>query len=101
MAGTYTVIVGGWSPTQSASLSYQLTFSLFGEQDNAPPLVDGPAPALQIQLEGVASGAGSTVFSGPSVMGPFSGGAGASGSSLGRFRWQWLSRRFSRRARPH
>jgi methionine-rich copper-binding protein CopC len=82
-AGTYTVIVGGWSPTQSASLSYQLTLQLFGGQDNAPPLVDGPAPALQIQLEGIAGGAGSTLSIGSGWMGPFSGAAGGSSSSLG------------------
>jgi methionine-rich copper-binding protein CopC len=72
-AGTYTVIVSGWFPTQSASLSYQLTLGFFGQQDNAPPLVDGPAPALQISLDGVASGAGLTL----------SGGSGAGGSGAG------------------
>ena len=38
---------------QSASVSYQLTMDLVGQQDNAPPLVDGPAPALQIHLAGI------------------------------------------------
>ncbi len=83
MPGTYTVIVGGWSPSQSASLSYQLTLKLLQQQQDAPPLVDGPSPALQIQLEGIAGGAGSTSSSGSGVMGPFSVGAGGSGSSLG------------------
>jgi methionine-rich copper-binding protein CopC len=53
-AGPYTIIVSGWFPTQSESLSYQLVISFFGEQDHAPPLVDGPAPALQVHLEGVS-----------------------------------------------
>ena len=45
IAGTYTVAVGGWTAGQSSSVSYQLTMDLVGQQDNAPPLVDGPAPA--------------------------------------------------------
>ena len=83
MPGTYTIIVGGWSQTQAASLSYQLTINFIGEQDNAPPLVDGPSPALQIQLEGVASSYGATFSSGSSGIGPVSTGAGGSGSSFG------------------
>ncbi len=55
VAGTYTIIVSGWSPTQSNSLTYRLTLGFFGEQDNAPPLVDGPAPALQVHLEGASA----------------------------------------------
>ena len=53
VAGTYTVAVGGWTAGQSASVSYRLTMDLVGQQDNAPPLVDGPAPALQIHLDGI------------------------------------------------
>jgi methionine-rich copper-binding protein CopC len=49
-AGTYTVSVGGWASGESASISYQLLIELFGQQDNAPPLVDGPAPLLQISF---------------------------------------------------
>ena len=52
-AGTYTVVVGGWTAGQSASVSYQLMINLVGQQDNAPPLVNGPAPLLQIHLDGV------------------------------------------------
>ena len=84
MAGTYTVIVGGWFPTQSASLSYQLTLNLFGEQDNAPPLVDGPAPALQVHLEGFGVGIGATTSGGGSGAGVTpSGGYGPTASSGG------------------
>ncbi len=53
VAGTYTVAVGGWTAGQSASVSYQLTIDLVGQQDDAPPLVDGPAPLLQIHLDGI------------------------------------------------
>ena len=55
VAGTYTVAVGGWTAGQSASISYQLTIDLVGQQDNAPPLVDGPAPLLQIHLDGIGA----------------------------------------------
>ncbi len=82
LAGDYTVIVSGWSPTQSPGLSYQLTVALSGQQDNPPALVDGPSPALQIQLEGVAGGAGFSPSNGFSIVGPFSGGAGGTGSTL-------------------
>jgi methionine-rich copper-binding protein CopC len=58
-AGTYTVTVGGWSNGESAGISYRLTINLVGQQDNAPPLVDGPAPLLQIQLAGTGSSTGS------------------------------------------
>jgi hypothetical protein len=81
-AGTYTVILSGWSPDQCASLSYQLTVSLFGEQDNAPPLVDGPAPLIQIQLVGLAGGVSASP-SGSGVMGPVTGEGGGSGSATG------------------
>jgi methionine-rich copper-binding protein CopC len=51
-AGTYTVGVGGWTAEESATVSYWLTVDLVGQQDDAPPLLDGPAPALQIHLSG-------------------------------------------------
>jgi methionine-rich copper-binding protein CopC len=54
-AGTYTVAVGGWTAGQSASVSYDLTMDLAGQQNDAPPLVDGPAPLLQIHLDGIAT----------------------------------------------
>jgi methionine-rich copper-binding protein CopC len=53
IAGTYTVSVGGSTARESASVYYQLTINLVGQQDNAPPLVSGPAPALQIHLDGI------------------------------------------------
>jgi methionine-rich copper-binding protein CopC len=49
-AGTYTITVGGWNASQSASISYRLTIHLVGQQDNASPLVNGPSPALQLRL---------------------------------------------------
>jgi methionine-rich copper-binding protein CopC len=55
VAETYTVAVGGWSSDESATASYRLTVDLVGQQDNAPPLLDGPAPALQIHLVGTTS----------------------------------------------
>jgi hypothetical protein len=53
--GTYTVVVGGWTAGQSASVSYDLTMDLAGQQNDAPPQVDGPAPLLQIHLDGIAT----------------------------------------------
>jgi len=76
-AGSYTVTVGGWTAGQSSSISYQLTMDLIGQQDNAPPLVDGPAPALQIYLDGIGSTTG-TVSAG----GSGGSGSGSSGSSV-------------------
>ncbi len=63
-AGTYTVAVGGWTGGQSASVSYQLTMDLVGQQDNAPPLVDGPAPLLQIHLDGLQNTTGAVLAGG-------------------------------------
>ena len=78
IAGTYTVAVGGWTAGQSASVSYQLTMDLVGQQDNAPPLVDGPAPALQIHLDGIASTTGARCSVG-------TGGSGAAGGERRTF----------------
>jgi methionine-rich copper-binding protein CopC len=85
-AGTYTVAVGGWTAGQSATVSYQLNIILAGQQEDAPPLVDGPAPLLQIHLDGVAgttgtvptggSGGGSSGLSPVSLPGPASSGSG-------------------------
>ncbi len=81
-AGTYTVAVGGWTTEgQSPSPSYQLTIDLLGTQDNAPPLVDGPAPLLQIHLDsavGIVSPISSEGFSSSNNPGP--GGSTSSGS---------------------
>jgi methionine-rich copper-binding protein CopC len=70
-AGTYTVAVGGWTAGQSATVAYRLNIMLAGQQDDAPPLVDGPAPALQIHLDGIAT----------TAPGPVSTGGSAGGSS--------------------
>jgi hypothetical protein len=72
-AGTYTVAVGGWTAAQSASVSYDLTMDLAGQQNDAPPLVDGPAPLLQIHLDGIATTTG--------TMTPGSSGGETSGAS--------------------
>ena len=64
-AGTYTVAVGGWTSGQSASVSYQLTLDFVGQEDNAPPLVDGPALFLQIHLDGLATTTGAVLASAP------------------------------------
>jgi methionine-rich copper-binding protein CopC len=75
-AGTYTIAVGGWTAGQSASVAYELTMYLVGQQDNAPPLVTGPTPLIQIVLDNAGSstqGATNTV----SVVG---GGASSQGA---------------------
>ena len=51
-AGTYTISVSGWTPSEAAAVAYQLRVS-FSFQNGAPvPLVSGPAPALSIHLDG-------------------------------------------------
>jgi methionine-rich copper-binding protein CopC len=85
-AGTYTVAVGGWAAGKSATVSYQLNMILAGQQDNAPPLVNGPAPLLQIHLDGASStagtaptdgsGGGSSGLSPVTLTGPASSGSG-------------------------
>ncbi len=83
-AGTYTLSVGEWSPGQSADVAYQLLLQLVGQQDNAPPLVDGPAPALQVSfdtapaLPGSTSSGGPTGSGGAGAFGPIAGGTGGS-----------------------
>ena len=92
-AGTYTVSVGGWAAGESASLSYQLMMELVGQQDNAPPLVDGPAPALQITLATAGALPGAMALAsagrpasdrGPSAPDSAVGGAVAVGRGTGR-----------------
>ncbi len=58
VAGTYTLAVAGWAASESPSVSYQMTIDLVGTQDNAPPLLDGPSPALQLHFDGMASPTG-------------------------------------------
>ena len=53
--------MGGWTADASATVSYRLTIDLVGQQDNAPPLVDGPAPLLQIHLDGMTSTVGAGI----------------------------------------
>jgi methionine-rich copper-binding protein CopC len=58
--GTYTISVGGWTAGAGAGLSYQLLVSLGTQQDNAPPLTDSPAPAIQVSLAGLSAFAGAS-----------------------------------------
>jgi methionine-rich copper-binding protein CopC len=88
-AGTYTLSVGGWSADEAAGVSYQVLILLNGQQDNAPPLVDGPAPALQVALAPSAglseapldasTAAVGTGGGGLSVVGPIAGVASSTG----------------------
>jgi hypothetical protein len=48
--GTYTISVGDWSAAESAAVAYQLAITFTSTNENAPPLVSGPAPALQVML---------------------------------------------------
>ncbi len=48
--GTYFLVVGGWTAAQAPGISYQVAISMATQNDNAPPLVAGPAPAMAIEL---------------------------------------------------
>ncbi len=52
--GTYLLMVNGWNTGQAAAISYQISLDLVSTNDNAPPLVSGPAPALAVLLDSVA-----------------------------------------------
>jgi hypothetical protein len=52
--GTYLLIVNGWNMTQAPDISYQISFDLVSTNDNAPPLVSGPAAAVAIRLSSAA-----------------------------------------------
>jgi hypothetical protein len=52
--GTYLLMVNGWNKGQAAAISYQLSLDLVSTNDNAPPLVSGPAPAVAVLLYSVA-----------------------------------------------
>jgi len=81
--GTYTVGVGGWTAGSSNRISYQLTIDLLGQQDNAPPLVDGPAPLLQIHLDGVGGNVGPIATGGSGGSNSTGAGATGEGGSVG------------------
>ena len=49
-AGTYLLIVSGWNQGQAAAITYQVSLDLVSTNDNAPPLVSGPAPAIAMRL---------------------------------------------------
>ncbi len=50
--GTYVIEVGLGTAQAAAAAQYQLVLSLHGDADNPPPLLSGPAPAVQIRLDG-------------------------------------------------
>ena len=52
--GTYLLVVNGWDSSQAPDVSYQVSLAMITQDDNAPPLVSGPAPAVAIQLDSVA-----------------------------------------------
>jgi methionine-rich copper-binding protein CopC len=72
--GVYTVHVGHWAAGDSAGVSYRLTLKLVGEYDFPPPLVSGPAPALQLRLDNLSM---------PPTPGPFSATPSANPGSSG------------------
>lgn len=52
--GTYLLTVSGWDASQAADVSYQLNLAMPTQNDNAPPLLAGPAPAVAILLDSAA-----------------------------------------------
>jgi methionine-rich copper-binding protein CopC len=53
LPGTYLLVVNGWDSSQAPDVSYQVSLAMITQDDNAPPLVSGPAPAVAIQLDSV------------------------------------------------
>ena len=74
---------GGGHRRESASVAYKLVIKLDGQQDNAPPLVDGPAPALQISLATAGPISGEIPTGDGAGSGSSSGDGAGSGSSSG------------------
>ena len=63
--GTYLLTVGGWDDDQAADISYQLSLAIsFSTNDNAPPLVSGPTPAVAIRFDTVARSSSDTSTAG-------------------------------------
>jgi hypothetical protein len=81
--GTYTISVGGWAPGAGAALSYELLMTMGTSQDNAPPLVDGPAPALQVAFVTDSSQGGGFSWGGPLMPVGTGGGGSIVGSPAG------------------
>jgi hypothetical protein len=86
--GTYTITVGDWSTGQSAEILYQLAITFTSANDNAPPLISGPTPALQLRLSSLpgpgavdSSAPSDPVAPTPSAPASETGGLGAAGSS--------------------
>ena len=49
-SGTYLLMVSGWDKGQAADITYNISLDLVSSNDNAPPLVSGPAPAVAIRF---------------------------------------------------
>jgi methionine-rich copper-binding protein CopC len=67
--GTYVIGVSWTSdaPDSTQSVAYALRLDLLGDHDNAPPLLSGPTPAVQIRLDGAAVAAAPAPAPAPSV----------------------------------
>lgn len=78
-AGDYTLRVSGWPASSARRLNYQISIREPGQNDNAPPLWAGPAPAVGLQFVGMTSNPGG------GGSGPISGGSGSNpgGSNSG------------------
>jgi hypothetical protein len=48
--GVYVISVSGWTKTNAANVTYNLTMYLGGSVENPTPLTAGPAPAFRIRL---------------------------------------------------
>src|SRR5262249_1077792 len=59
-AGVYVVYVGGWTPAQAGTVSYELRIALASSAENPPPLTAGPAPAYRINLARAVATPGGT-----------------------------------------
>jgi hypothetical protein len=52
--GTYLLKVSGSSQAQAPNIAYTVSLKFITQNDNAPPLLTGPAPAVAIQLSSAA-----------------------------------------------
>lgn len=69
--GTYTVMVGSWSPSRAAQAVYTLYLANDGVHENPTPLTSGPAPAYRLQLDTAAQatiGSAATALPGPAPL---------------------------------
>src|SRR5262249_53102919 len=52
--GIYLLEVSGWDKGKAAAISYKVALTFITQNDNAPPLLTGPAPAVAILLDTAA-----------------------------------------------